>query len=172
MLSTVGRLPRLVAHLRKSAFAVLTATFLTSPVIAQCIVICYGTNPGVSITSWSGFWDSMMGYWTYTWTETWTWDCTNTGCTASCELCEKGTLFKSTDGGTTWSPLTPWTNNVPASVCANGNTDVWNASINLYPSTMYNFSWLGKCPSVTDSCNSVYNWEMPVQKQFTTGPGM
>ena len=168
----VTGLRRLAVRLRKSAFVVLAATFLTTPVLAQCcIVICYGTNPGVQITNWSGYWDFTMGYWTYSWTQTWTWDCTNTGCTSACAVCEQALLAKSTDGGTTWSLADSWTNLAPAAVCMNGNTDVWDSSVYLYPSTTYRFSWYAGCPSPGSPCNSLV-WTPKVTKTFTTGPSM
>lgn len=162
---------RSVVRLRKSALVCLAIFFLSCPLVAQCIVICYATNDNVQITNWAGFWDSMMVYWTYTWTETWTWDCSPEGaCTTSCAICEKDALDKSTDG-TNYTQVAVSTGNGTAAACTVGNTDVYNVSINLYRSTYYRFRWMSKSLNGTNSCDSLL-WNLDFTKTFQTGPGL
>jgi len=139
------------------------------PVCAQCITICYATNANVKITMWSGYWDFMMGYWTYSWTETYTWDCDPLyACTSSCAVCERSTEDKSTDG-INYTPVGTLTGFGTSATCTNGNTDIYYGSANLFANTYYRFRWMVK-PKLPDNTCDGGVWTLGDTRTFQTGP--
>lgn len=159
--------PRLSIRLRDYAFSSLVAIFLACPAAAQCIVTCYGTNPAASITNFSGFWDFMMCYWTFTWTETYTWDCTNNGCTSACGICEMTGVWRYNMG---WDSVADASSMGVVASCGDGNTDTYTSTfITNLSNTSYRIILYTHCPGPGDTCSDSSAYSSSAFKDFTTG---
>jgi hypothetical protein len=157
------------ARKMRSAALCLATFFIACPLYAQCIVICYATNYSAAVTGWSGYWDFLMGYWTYSWTETYKWDCDPlNACTSSCAICERSTQDRSTDG-TNWTQVTMLTGLGTSNECGAGITDVYSGTANLNPNTYYRFRWMTKAKLPTNTCDSGL-YSLGDTKTFLTGP--